>query len=106
MRANGVLKRVLDVILKNTQHGIHPLAETLALVFDNECSLYYHRTLPSKLLLDEPYAQLPVSGAVCAVPARYTDTCHRSAARRGPRRCWRRTSTTLAPTVDSTRCWH
>jgi hypothetical protein len=61
LRANGVIKRVLDVILKNTQHGIYPLAETLALVFDNDCSLYFRRTLPtdSKLKLDEPYAQLP-----------------------------------------------
>jgi hypothetical protein len=78
LRANGVIKRVLDVILKNTQHGIYPLAETLALVFDNDCSLYFRRTLPtdSKLKLDEPYAQLPVSVTCHVLWPRYTDRCH------------------------------
>jgi hypothetical protein len=57
-----VLKRVLDVILQNSQHGITALAETLVTIFNNDSALYHKRTMPpeSKIKLDEPYAQLPV----------------------------------------------
>ncbi len=102
-----MIKRVLDVILKNTQHGIHALAETLALVFNNDANLYYKRSMPpgSKLVLEEPYAQLPVR-VTCHIAAVVLTGVIHSPARTGRQSCWKTTSITSEPMGALTRCWH
>jgi hypothetical protein len=62
LKAQGFIRRVLDVIIVLLPKHVPTLIETLVHIFNPDQMFYYQRQIPfeSKLHLDEPFARLSV----------------------------------------------